>query len=188
MKTLVIGDVHFGCKSNNISWLDMQLKFFNDQVIPEIRSGDYDNIVFLGDVFDVRYSINEQVGIEVKDLFRRLASISKEIFIVAGNHDYYSPLQEFQRYNAYSLAFGPEFTDAYPNLHFITEAPLESDGMLFLPWYYTEDDGLLKKALSQHQDTKIIYCHTDLQSWDSDKVALVNGKTIYSGHIHYPWS
>ena len=146
MKTLLIGDVHFGCRSNNISWLELQLEFFEKQVIPEIESGDYDNVVFLGDVFDIRYSINEQVGIEVKDLFRKLSHVSREVIVVAGNHDYYSPLQEFQHYNAYSLVFGPEFVAAHPNLHFITDAPYFSDGMLFLPWYWTEDINLFKKA------------------------------------------
>ena len=188
MKTLLIGDVHFGCRSNNISWLELQLEFFEKQVIPEIESGDYDNVVFLGDVFDIRYSINEQVGIEVKDLFRKLSRISREVIIVAGNHDYYSPLQDFQHYNAYSLVFGPEFVAAHPNLHFITDAPYFSEGMLFLPWYWTEDINLFKKAISQHPSASIVICHTDLSQWPQEMVSLVSGKTVYSGHIHYPWS
>lgn len=187
MRSLVIGDVHFGCRSNNTSWLDMQLDFFYKQVIPTIKSDNFDNIIFLGDVFDIRYSINQLVGICVKELFRELANISKEIYIVAGNHDYYSPLVDFQKYNSYSLIFGEEFTDVYKNIHFITNEPLKVDNYLMLPWYYTEDINLFKSAIENNPNINTIFCHSDLSTWKEDFLNLINNVTVYAGHIHYPW-
>lgn len=188
MKSLVIGDVHFGCRSNNKTWLTSQLDFFNKQVIPNIEHNDYDNVIFLGDVFDIRYSTNTEVGIEVKNLFRKLAKICKDVYVIAGNHDFYSPIEEFEQYNVYNLIFGQEFTKINTNIHFVTDSFLRVEDVLLLPWYYTENDERFNKAILSNKDTKIIYCHSDLASWTEEKISLVKDKIVYAGHIHYPWS
>ena len=74
--TLVIGDVHFGIKTNSVTWLEAQLEFFNKQVIPAIKEKHIDRVIFLGDIFDIRYAVNQQVGIEVKSLVRKLSLFS----------------------------------------------------------------------------------------------------------------
>lgn len=187
MKSLVIGDVHFGCRSNNKTWLTSQIDFFNKQIIPNINKNSYDNVIFLGDVFDIRYSTNTEVGIEVKKLFRKLANICKDIYIIAGNHDYYSPIEDFEEYNVYELVFGKEFTDVYTNIHFIQNSYIRVEDVLMLPWYYTENDEKFNKVISENKDAKIIYCHSDLSSWTEERVSMLSNKTIYAGHIHYPW-
>ena len=99
MRELVIGDLHFGIKNNSVTWLESQLSFFEKQIFNIIKSEDLNRIVFLGDVTDVRYAINQQVGIEVKNIIRKLAkNFNKDIYFVCGNHDYYSPLEEFINY------------------------------------------------------------------------------------------
>ena len=143
MRELVIGDMHFGIKSNSVEWLNKQCELLNTQVTKIIKEGNIERIVFLGDVFDVRYSINQQVASEVKECIRNLALLcaSKNMYIVfvAGNHDYYSPLEEAARYNAYETVFGSEFTKVHPNVYFVTKDPLLKDDSLFLPWYWTEN-------------------------------------------------
>ena len=37
MKTLLIGDLHFGIKNNSVSWLEMQLQSFDDQIFKVIE-------------------------------------------------------------------------------------------------------------------------------------------------------
>ena len=186
-KSLVIGDVHFGCRSNNIVWLEQQLLFFENQIIPILKSDKIDNVIFLGDVFDVRYSINQKIGIDVKNLFRKLCSYNKDIYILAGNHDYYSPLIEFQGYNAYELIFGKEFLECHKNLHYVTEAPVRIDDSLILPWYFTEEVELWQSVIHDNKGISTIYCHSDLTSWDDGRLAAIHGVTVYSGHIHYAW-
>ena len=142
VRTLVIGDVHFGVKSNSLMWLESQLKLFKEQIFVEIEKQNIDRVIFLGDVSDIRYSINQQVGIELKKLFREMLDKfkEKEFIIVAGNHDYYSPLEEFSEYTAYELLFGEEFYHIHPNLKIISKHPwLDKYGNLFLPWYWTEN-------------------------------------------------
>ena len=191
MRELVIGDLHFGIKNNSISWLESQLEFFKNQIFPLLESNELNRCIFLGDLTDIRYSINQQIGIELKNLFREmLTKFSNIDFIIcAGNHDYYSPLEEFAAYNSYELLFGKEFLDYYKNFVIVSETPyITEDGALFLPWYYTENENHIDEILYNYDfndEVKEIFCHTDLSSWPGARIAAFKGCPIYSGHIHY---
>lgn len=190
MRILCVGDLHFGIKTNSISWLESQLKWFNEQLFETLKNKNIDRCVFLGDIFDIRYSIQQQVGIEVKKVFRKMLKEFNniEFFIVAGNHDYYSPLEEFSEYNAYNLVFGEEFLELYKNLKIVYNEPYRTkDGALFLPWYWTENpdhfDELLYNFNFAH-DISAIFCHADLVQWPGPRIASLKGCPIFSGHIH----
>lgn len=190
MRALVIGDLHFGIKSNSLLWLESQLRFFKDQIFVEIENQNVDRILFLGDVHDVRYSINQQIGIELKKLFREMLDKfkDKEFIILAGNHDYYSPLEEFAEYTAYEVLFGEEFYNAHPNLKVISKDPyLDEYGNLFLPWYWTENSYHFDEILYNYdfsREVKAIYCHADLMTWPGARIGSLKGCPVYSGHIH----
>lgn len=193
LNAIVIGDCHFGTKSNSKQWLDQQLSFFTDQVIPYIESEEIDEVIFLGDLFDIRYSTNTLIGIEVKKMVKKLSDVMSkkngDVIFLAGNHDYYTPKKEDMQYNSYALVFGDEFTSEHDNVVFVTEKPwMDKLGNLFLPWYFTEDTDLYAQAIEHYRDDGIqaIYCHSDLQAWDQYKIGIINGTPVYSGHIHYP--
>lgn len=193
MRELIIGDLHFGIKNNSISWLESQLDFFNNQVFPVLQEKKIDRCIFLGDLTDIRYSINQQIGIELKNLFRCILSDFPDIqfYIVAGNHDYYSPLEEFASYNSYELLFGHEFLEYYKNLIIVNEEPyITDDGALFLPWYYTENPAHIDEILYNYDfniEVREIFCHTDLSTWPGARIAAFRGVPIYAGHIHYEY-
>lgn len=189
MRSLVIGDVHFGIKSNNVTWLDYQIKFFKNQVVKAIKEENVDNIIFLGDLFDIRYSLNQQIGIEVRKLITALVDsfASKQFIFIAGNHDYYSPLEDLQEYNSYSLLFGNDFVKCHPNVVFVTKDPVLNNEQLYLPWYYTENPDHFDSLLYNYkfgQEVKSIYCHTDLGIWPGARITALRGCPVYSGHIH----
>lgn len=188
MRDLLIGDCHFGIKTNSIFWLNKQLEFFDKTVIPTIKNEHIDRIIFLGDLTDIRYSINQQIGIELKKLIRRIAEFGKRTIFIAGNHDYYSPLEEFVEYNSYELLFGRDFLQQYKNVSFVTKEPLFEAQSLFLPWYWTENpehfDDMLYRYDIKH-DVEAIFCHADLTCWPGPRIASIHGKPIYSGHIHW---
>ena len=189
MKQLLIGDCHFGTSSNSIVWLENQLKFFHTQFIEVLDSREIDRIVFLGDLTDIRYSINQQVGIELKNLIRGLLNKypNKEFFFVAGNHDYYSPLEEFHEYNSYELMFGEEFVQVHQNIKIINNEPYyDNCGNLYLPWYYTENFQHFSDLLYSInvKELKNIFCHDDLMKWDYSRTSLFSNAKVWSGHIH----
>lgn len=190
--TLIIGDLHFGTKTNSTQWLSAMVDYIYRQIIPTIEDDNIDKVVFLGDVFDVRYSTNTLIGTKVKDIFRDLASSHEnvEFYIIAGNHDYYSPKPEDMHYNVYEMVFGKEFTSIYKNFHIYTEVPyLDDDGDLYLPWFYSENDELYYQTLEHFKSDYIrrIYCHSDLQCWTQSKIIAKKSAYVYSGHIHTPW-
>lgn len=189
MRSLVIGDVHFGIKSNNSTWLDYQIKFFKNQIVPAIREKNIDNIIFLGDLFDIRYSLNQQIGIEVRKLITALVDTfkDKKFIFIAGNHDFYSPLEELQDYNSYALLFGNDFVKCHPNAIFVVKDPMLNEGQLYLPWYYTENPDHFDTLLYNYrfgEEVKSIYCHTDLAIWPGARITALRGCPVYSGHIH----
>lgn len=189
MRELIIGDLHFGVKTNSTSWLDSQIRLFKELIIPTALHSNIDRIVFLGDLFDIRYSLNTVVGIEIKNIITELATaFDKPILFVAGNHDFYSPLEELLRYNSYEMLFGKEYTTLHPNVKFIVDCPYQCDDSLFLPWYYTENPTHFDEILYTYKfgkDIKAIYCHADLGSWPGARISLLKGVKIYAGHIHY---
>ena len=218
--TLVIGDVHFGIKSNSIPWLDSQLKFFHEQIFPIIENTELYNIsdiVFLGDLFDIRYSTNNYISIEVKKLFREMIDLIRykkvSIVCIAGNHDYYSPIEELKEYNVYDSVFGQEFMNAYEGrFNYVTDkgiAILKYDennicigNAILLPWYETENREKFKKHINdisffnktnKENPVRAIYCHTDLEPEFADDPEIASALKeldipIYSGHIHYMYT
>ena len=218
--TLVIGDVHFGIKSNSIQWLESQLKFFREQIFPIIENVELYNIsdiVFLGDLFDIRYSTNNYISIEVKKLFREMIDLIRykkvSIVCIAGNHDYYSPIEELKEYNVYDSVFGQEFMNAYEGrFNYVTDkgiAILKYDennicigNAILLPWYETENRENFKKHINTintynkkypNELIRAIYCHTDLEPEFADDPEIASALKeldipIYSGHIHYMYT
>ena len=193
MRELVIGDLHFGIKNNSLTWLSQQLDFMRNQVFNALDTENIDRCIFLGDLTDIRYSINQQVGIELKKLFREMLVKFPNItfFVCAGNHDYYSPLEEFAAYNSYELIFGEEFINIHKNLIIINQDPyMTDDGALFLPWYWTENTDHIDDILYNYdfnEEVKEVFCHTDLSQWPGARIAAFKGKPIYSGHIHFSY-
>lgn len=191
MKDLVIGDLHFGIKNNSITWLESQLEFFDKQIFEIIKNKEIKRVIFLGDLYDIRYSVNQQVGIELQKKVRQMLNQFPDVhfFMIAGNHDYYSPLEEFAEYNLYNMLFTEEFLQMHKNLTVINNDPfLTEDGCLMLPWYWTENTDHIDELLYGYEfgnEVKAIFCHTDLTTWPGARIALFKGVPIYSGHIHF---
>ena len=142
MRDLIIGDMHIGIKNNSISWLESQLEFFDKQIFDIIENKNIERVIFLGDLSDIRYSINQQVGIELQNKIREMLLKFPYVmfYMIAGNHDYYSPLEEFATYNVYNMLFTQEFLQIHKNLIIVNQDPfLTDDGVLMLPWYWTEN-------------------------------------------------
>ena len=190
MRSLVIGDLHFGIKGNSLFWLESQLNFVRDQIITTIRDNNIERIIFLGDLHDIRYSLNQEIGIELQQILREMFIMfpEKKFVFIAGNHDYYSPLEEFAKYNIYNLSFPSELREKYNNILVVDQCPvLDKDGSLYLPWYYTESSDHFDELLYNYnfyEDVKTIYCHADLGTWPGARIGALKGCPVYSGHIH----
>lgn len=209
--TLVIGDVHFGVKNGSVMWLQSQISFFRQQVFPIIEKAkelNISHVVILGDMFDVRASTNTVVAVEVRKLVREMNNAAVfsgvNIYVIAGNHDYYSPDAQYKEYNAYNAVFGNEFGSA---IHFITDntcfiSKVSENGsklgeVALLPWYETSVKENFLKNISyirnKNKNGKTVfgaYAHHDMvnatiSDIDTYRALHIANIPFWSGHVHY---
>lgn len=182
---ILLSDTHFGVKNNSLTWLKSQTEFIEKQLIPfaKARKKQYDEICLyhLGDVFDSRSSINVLILYKINELLTSAARVFDKVIILGGNHDYYSP-SDSGKYNVNSI----DWLSLPDNCLILSTDWLRDNDELFLPWFWYNTPDRLEEAMKQNPDAKIIYTHADLTHMTNEEKALMNGRTVFSGHIHTP--
>lgn len=182
---ILLSDTHFGVKNNSLTWLKSQTEFIEKQLIPYIKSArkhaDEISLYHLGDVFDSRSSINVMVLFKVNELLSQLAMACDKMIILGGNHDYYSP-SDTGKYNVNSI----DWLELPENCTVLSSEWLRVGDELFLPWFWFNTPDRLEEAMKANSDAKIIYTHADLTHLNNTEKIYMNGRTVFSGHIHTP--
>lgn len=179
----VITDTHFGIKNNSQRWLAKQRDGINEILcyIQRYKLENPENEVVLihcGDVFDSRSSINPMVLKEVRDMLYGLADEVGRFYILGGNHDYYSPQEEYLDVNTLDLLL------YHSNITLVTDGYMTGvvDGvkMGFIPWYSVDGKQQTVSSILNKERMDIVFTHTDLFGKPDFGVPVV------SGHIHTP--
>lgn len=184
MKIAIIADLHIGIKKSDIIWQQSQLKFFKEQLVPELKSKNINDLFILGDVFDTRNTLNVQSVNAVIDLFKNTLK-DFNIKIIVGNHDMYMTTTT----DINSL----KILDLLPNVTVYEQPiPLTIDGksVLMLPWI--TDYSKFNEIVTDTYD--YCFCHADIIGFnlggrlsDSGLMAknlLDHFKYVWSGHYH----
>jgi len=135
----VIGDIHFGLRRNNKMFHDI-LRAELDWVLKKISKKD--SVVFLGDIFDSRSSVDFKVLNDAWNFFIELTRKCKEVFILAGNHDLYYRENKEEFVNCRFLRFEPGSDSKIAPVHVVNEvttAKIEGNDCLFIPWVDSEE-------------------------------------------------
>ena len=170
MKYMLLTDTHFGAKNSSMSWWSSMCSFIYNLFILDLENlNEKVNIIHLGDVFDSRSTINTYIANGVRKMFMDLASVGnvENIYVIGGNHDYYSP--ENNDHCSLDLVL-----NNIPKVHLITHEPLYIDNIALLPWGCDYND--VKKR------TKYVFAHTDIIT-GNPKLNI----PVFSGHIHIPY-
>jgi DNA repair exonuclease SbcCD nuclease subunit len=177
---IIITDTHFGVKSNSVKWLTHQiygLDEIKEYIITNKPKYDIVNIIHCGDVFDNRSSINTMILKNIREKLYELADLVDVFYIIAGNHDYYSPKEDFKEINSLDLLL------QHPKIVLITNKYLMSKNQpirkCFVPWY--EFDRM--NDIIENESPDIIFTHGDLYEFKN-----IYNANIISGHIHVPVS
>jgi len=179
MNRLLLTDTHFGWKQNSTTWLNSQIAFLRRQIIPYLKEHPKTTIIHLGDVFDSRSSISPYVAKEVRECFIEIAKYADDFFIIAGNHDFYSP--NSAEYESLSMVF----RDCGKNLHLVIDEVFSNNFVdLYIPWYQYKYD--LTKILDEHPNARNIYTHADIFGADKKPIEELRGCKVFAGHIHTP--
>ena len=168
MTDFLLTDTHFGVKNYSMSWWRAQQDFIYKQFIPATENYKDDvRVIHLGDVFDNRSGINTLIAAGVRQLFEAIANVKnvKEVIIIAGNHDFYSP--DTDEYCTIETIL-----NNIPKIKLVTREVYETQDSVFVPWFIAE------QGLDRFTD-KIIYTHSDITH-------LSFPKPVYSGHVHEP--
>lgn len=177
--TILLTDTHFGVKNNSMTWLHSQMDFVYNQLIPFIKEkresmgdGDTIRIIHLGDVFDSRSSVSTMVATKVVQCFGELSKLVDSFYIIAGNHDYYSPTSN--EVNTLDLMF------CNLNITLVTEKTIQDGNDLLIPWYEYSNPEIQK--IIDEEGIKRIFVHADIVN---EKIPY-RGVEVYSGHVHIP--
>lgn len=162
-------DTHFGCRNHSMTWWKSQRDFIYEQFIPTIKKYDEVRVIHLGDVYDSRSGINMLIAKGTRKMFEDIAALDnvKEVIIIAGNHDFYSP-------NNDEVCSIEVLLHDIPKTRLVLRKCYETDTEIFVPWY--EAEFWLGDIM---KNKKTIYTHTDITRGTYES-------PIFSGHIHYP--
>lgn len=88
-----ISDVHFGIKNGSIEWVNIIKEYFENFFIPILKRqkeiGRNVGVVFAGDFFDNRQSLDINVMNVALDIMTKISSESNHVYMMVGNHDIY---------------------------------------------------------------------------------------------------
>lgn len=189
MTKIIISDTHFGVKQNSITWLNSQIKFLDDQLIPHLQKLARDGVTLIhcGDVFDSRSTISTYVATLIVEKFKEISDIlsinpENKFVVVGGNHDYYSPVEDVDNINSLELFFR-----GMNNVKLITNNIYVDGEDMYVPWYEFLNDTRLFKTLKKYPEVKNIFTHADLDiEISTEKLRKLSDYTLYTGHLHTP--
>lgn len=178
--TFIITDTHFGVRQNSMTWINSQLDFLYNQLIPHIQQCKDSNLyecvelIHMGDVFDSRSTISTLIASKVVKVFKELNNLCN-VHIIAGNHDFYSPNSD--EVDTLSLIL------KQTNVNLYTNKPYINDNNLYIPWY--QWGSVETQELIINQPIKNIFTHADIVTQQIPYIQL-GDINIFSGHIHTP--
>jgi len=186
IKSAIYTDIHFGAKSNsdqhNEDCIDY-LHWFASQVT---KMGDVDNIVFLGDYFENRSSINIATLRYAYEGAKIINNLGLPVFFVTGNHDLYHrhtreihSLSVFNEFKNFKVIDSPSIIKKL------------GDGTLICPYMFHHEYPDLKKFLSVptwmgHFEFKdfIVTGYNVRMPTGPDACDFRGPEFILSGHFH----
>lgn len=150
-KALIFTDLHFGIHSNSQSYIDICRDTLG-WIAECCSKRDINDVIFMGDFFDSRASIDVKTLNSATEALYSLADSGVNVTMVLGNHDIY--LRDSTSIHSL-LAFG-----GHSGIRLVDEVEsLDVNGcddkVLLLPWLY----GTTAKKVDVPRGTKYVFSH-----------------------------
>lgn len=175
-------DIHFGKKNNSNQHNQDCLDFVNWFCDNVQKDSEISHVVFMGDWFENRNSVNVMTMNYAQEALRRLNSLGLPVYVIIGNHDLY------HRENR--KIFSTKVFDEFSNVTTVSE-PTVVDGMLICPFLFkNEYPGLvkynkLKYWLGHFEFRNFVVTGSDRMMEHGPEHKAFDGPTyIFSGHFH----
>lgn len=126
MKAIICGDLHIGIK-NDSEFIDYQILELNKFIDFTLKS-DVKNVIFLGDIFHSRQTIDISILHKVLNCFERLWELN--VYMLAGNHDvYFKTSNDINSLSTILKKYNFTIIDKEPKSIIIDE-----ERCIFVPW------------------------------------------------------
>ena len=183
-------DLHVGVSSDNKDRLNETIKCVH-WIIEKFKSEGVDYVIFLGDLFNSRYSVNVNtlnIGISIVEL---LSENFEFVFLIAGNHDVY-----YKNTNEVNSVSFLEKISANENIFVIDRDAkfLNVNGTIIglYPWAYEIEE---TKNIKDYEIPNFGFGHFEFNGAEltgsiskGSKYNLADlfslGKVLFSGHYH----
>lgn len=184
-KYIILGDTHFGKKKGCPIFLDNQMVFFRNQLIPYMVENNIDTIFQLGDFFDNRKNLDGFVYSNLLELSKLFQMYNIKVIFPLGNHDlYHKETLEIHLTDVLRKIF----PDVYTIIEKETFLKINNKDILFVPWLVegakvSED---FKKAdyILGHFDIKHFEVVKGIEAKHGLDFEVFAGAKVYSGHFH----
>lgn len=182
-KAACFTDIHFGKKNNSIRHNQDCLDFIDWFIMQVKKEGSVSHIIFLGDFFENRNSVNIQTLDYAYDGLRKLNDLEIPIIILVGNHD----LHHRENRNVFSTRVFNELK----NIVVVAEPMIYDNDTLLCPFLFKHEYPSLSKFANQ----KYWYGHFEFREFiisgsnrmmehGPDHSQFNTQKYIFSGHYH----
>ena len=191
IKLGIFTDLHLGVQKDALTRLEQTNKCI-DWIIKQFKKQGVEWIIFDGDFFDSRFSINVQTLNYAIDIINKLSQYFNKLFFIIGNHDtYYKNTNETN-----SISFFKEI-GGIEDVIIIQEQPyfiqIQDKTIGLFPWGFDIDN-----YLNQNKDYEVVdygFGHFEINGIEqagsvssgckyhyNDLAKLAN--IVYSGHYH----
>ena len=189
-RVILISDIHLGIRNASFEWIENMTRYFDNFFIPLIRkykeAGDKCVVVVAGDYFDNRQHIDINVMNVGAEIMQKIAA-EVEVFVSIGNHDIYKKKEvDISSVKIFKLFKNVKLIEKLTTL--VTS---QDKKFLIVPW--VGDAKEETKILTRNKNVDFYILHSDIAGFKYDNgrqivngvnISTIEGKKIYSGHIH----
>lgn len=190
MKMLLLGDVHYGVRNDNLKFLDNTKKMLDNLLFPYMEKHNIKTIVQVGDLFDRRKYVNiDTANRFYTDFLTPILQKNIDLHVTLGNHDVM--YKSTNKINCLT-----ELCRNYPiNIYSeTTEVMFDETKILLVPWI-CDDNKEHSLKLIKETNAQILFGHLELQGFEMFKGSIVShgddpnmfGRfdIVCSGHFHH---
>lgn len=190
-KIAILGDCHFGMRSDSLVFHQYYEKFYNEVFFPYLIQNDIKVVYQLGDLFDRRKYINfNSLYLVRKYFFDKLKEYGIRMVTLLGNHD-------VSYKNTLEVNSSELLLKEYDNIEIIKNFTTKNEygiNIDIIPWICEENETeILEKV--KHTKTQICFGHFEIDGFAMDRNnihqggldrnKLLNYDIVLSGHFHH---